>query len=130
MVRPTKLVRQWAGLRSRIEGAVVDEQRIGSIANMKYNVPEMSRVLGKAFEHFTSSEYPFDFYLAARRDNPNPESMGSHLGNFLRHAYQQSDASDGSSTALEKMVMDVVAMSLLTWTLRRFQQGEHASKAD
>jgi len=122
-VRPHNLVRQWAGLRTRIEMAVRDEGRIGSSANMKYNVPEMSRILRKAFLHFTTSEDPFDFYLAARRDNPNPESMGSHLGNFLRHAYEYGDRTGQHPDKVGKMVTDVVVASLLTWTFRRFQQG-------
>ncbi|KAK0631489.1 hypothetical protein B0T14DRAFT_559283 [Immersiella caudata] len=122
-VRPHNLVRQWAGLRSRIELAAREEQRVGNAANMKYNVPEMSRILGKAFIHFTTSEGPFDFYLAARRDNPNPETMGSHLGNFLRHVFEFDDKPVGEkSESAHGMMVDVVVAALLTWTFRRFPQ--------
>jgi len=123
-VRSYNLVRQWAGLRIRIDLAAREEQRVGNAANMKYNVPEMSRILTKAFTHFTTSEGPFDFYLAARRDNPNPETMGSHLGNFLRHAYEYGDKGHGeNSEKVSKMLIDVVMGALLTWTFRRFPQS-------
>lgn len=123
-VRSYNLVRQWAGLRIRIDLAAREEQRVGNAANMKYNVPEMSRILTKAFTHFTTLEGPFDFYLAARRDNPNPETMGSHLGNFLRHAYEYGDKGHGeNSEKVSKMLIDVVVGALLTWTFRRFPQS-------
>lgn len=123
-VRPYNLVRQWAGLRTRIEVEAREEQRVGNAANMKYNVPEMSRILGKAFLHFTTSEGPFDFYLAARRDNPNPETMGSHLGNFLHHAYELGDKHSGDKPGrIDSMIVDVVVAALLTWTFRRFPQS-------
>ncbi|KAK0639197.1 hypothetical protein B0T16DRAFT_238017 [Cercophora newfieldiana] len=122
-VKPHNLVRQWAGLRARIELAAREEQRVGNAANMKYNVPEMSRILNSAFVHFTSSEGPFDFFLAARRDNPNPDTMGSHLGNFLRHIYEYGDKQEGENyERVNKMLIDVVVAALLTWTFRRFAQ--------
>ncbi|KAK4100337.1 hypothetical protein N658DRAFT_536108 [Parathielavia hyrcaniae] len=122
-VRPQSLVRQWVGLRTRIEQAVRDEEGISAAANMKYNVSELSRVLGKAFEHFTTSEEPFDFFLAARRDNPNPETMASHLGNLFRHVYEHREKHAGEHGDVENMTVDVVVASLLTWTFRRFHQG-------
>jgi hypothetical protein len=123
-VSPARLVRQWTGLRNHIESAVRDEEMIVSAANMKYNVPELSRVLGKAFEHFTTSEDPFDFYLAAQRDNPSPVSMEGHIGNFLRHAYGYKNNHGSQLGDPDKMITDVVVASLLTWTTRRFQHGK------
>ena len=121
-VEPSAVVRQWAGLRQRIEIAVRDEQSLRSVANMKRNVIETSDILSKAFVHFATSDLPFDFYLAARKHDSNPFTMASHLANFLAHGYRHAETIPDIH-AVDSMLIDAIVAALLTWMMRRFSQG-------
>ena len=54
---------------------------------LNYNVPTMSHMINRAFEHFRMEDNAFDFYYAARQDNPNPRSPAEHIATLLRHAH-------------------------------------------
>jgi hypothetical protein len=86
---------------------------------MQYNVPALSHILTRAFEHFAASEKPFDFYLAARRDNPNPQSMQDHIANFLRHAFESGEDVEN----INEMVTQVTSIALLIYTYHHFGEG-------
>jgi hypothetical protein len=116
-----ELFDQYKSLRTLIELSVRDGNMLRERSLMQYNVPALSHILNRAFEHFSSSEDPFDFYLAARGDNPNPKSMPDHLANFLRHAFEYP-VKNGS---ISNMVFDVVTISLVIYTQRNFEQGRN-----
>jgi len=115
-----ELFDQYKSLRNLIELSVRDGNMLRKRSFMQYNVPALSHILNRAFEHFSSSEDPFDFYLAARGDNPNPKSMPDHLANFLRHAFEYL-VKNGS---IDDLVFDVVTISLVIYTQRNFEQGK------
>lgn len=115
-----ELFDQYKSLRTLIELSVRDGNMLRERSFMQYNVPALSHILNRAFEHFSSSEDPFDFYLAARGDNPNPKSMPDHLANFLRHAFEYP-VKNGS---IRDMIFDVVTISLVIYTQRNFEQGK------
>ncbi|OIW34180.1 hypothetical protein CONLIGDRAFT_677892 [Coniochaeta ligniaria NRRL 30616] len=117
--RPQELFRQYQSLRDTIEASVREGLTLRAESVMQYNVPALTHILNRAFEHFTTSEQPFDFYLAARKDNPNPQSMTEHVANFLRHAFE----SNGERKAMDVMVKDVISVALLTYTYREFSEG-------
>jgi hypothetical protein len=113
-----ELFDQYKSLRNLIELSVRDGNTLRERSFMQYNVPALSHILNRAFEHFSSSEDPFDFYLAARGDNPNPKSMPDHLAIFLRHAFELLGGN-------ENMAFEVVTVSLLVYTQRNFERGRH-----
>lgn len=117
--RPQELFRQYQSLRDTIEASVREGLTLRAESVMQYNVPALTHILNRAFEHFTTSEQPFDFYLAARKDNPNPQSMTEHVANFLRHAFEAG----GERKAMDGMVKDVISVALLTYTYREFSEG-------
>jgi len=114
-----ELFDQYKSLRILIELSVRDGNMLRERSFMQYNVPALSHILNRAFEHFSSSEDPFDFYLAARGDNPNPKSMPDHLANFLGHAFEYHD----TNRSIGDMAFDVVTISLVIYTQRNFEQG-------
>lgn len=119
-VQPSEVLRQWIGLRGIIESSVAEGQKLRS---RTYNVPALSHIFKQAFEHFTTSEQPFDFYLAARRDNLNPQSMSHHIGNFLRHAYDYAEKGPEKVGKVDSMISGVISMSFLVHTVRNFHEG-------
>jgi hypothetical protein len=123
--QPHELFDQYKGLRTMVELSVRDGNKLREWSFMKYNVPALSHILNRAFHHFSSSEDPLDFYLAARGDNPNPRSMPDHLANFLRHTSEYS-VNNGS---INDMVFDVVTMSFVVYTQRLFENGKPQSES-
>jgi hypothetical protein len=117
--KPQELYQQYRALRAMIESSVREGLSLRAESVMQYNVPALSHILTRAFEHFAESEKPFDFYLAARRDNPNPQSMEDHIANFLRHAFE----SGGDVQIVNKMVTQVISIALLIYTYHHFQEG-------
>ncbi|KAN0096064.1 hypothetical protein V8E51_014869 [Hyaloscypha variabilis] len=124
--RPQELYKQYRALRAIIESSVRDGLTLRAESVMQYNVPALSHILTRAFAHFAASEDPFDFYLAARRDNPNPQTMQDHIANFLRHAFECSD----DIKATNEMVIRVTSIALLIDTYHRFQEGTAPNPAD
>jgi hypothetical protein len=114
--RPQELYKQYRALRALIESSVREGLTLRAESVMRYNVPALSHILTRAFEHFAASEKPFDFYLAARRDNPNPQSPEDHIANFLRHAFECG----GDVETTNKMVTEVASIALLIYTYHHF----------
>lgn len=111
-----KSFQQYQDLRHQIIDASQKSQSLRAKNCMQYNVPMLSHILNNAFEHFRTSDEPFDFYKAARHDNPNPISVPGHISNFIRHLFSLGQFPPG-------MVSKVIAFSLVTWTLRNFGLG-------
>jgi hypothetical protein len=55
-----------------------------STAWTRYDVPSMTHVFNRPFEHFAELDQAFDFHVAARKDNPTPISIPGHIANLLR----------------------------------------------
>ena len=85
---------------------------------MQFNVPVLSHILSRAFEHIRTSAAPFNFYVAARNDNPNPATMSNHIANFLRLVHDLPD------DAAVDMAQEVVAAGCVSWAFREFTQGK------
>ena len=111
-----QIFQQYRELRKQIVRASETGQEIRSKSWTQYNIPTLSHLLNRAFEHFRASEQPFDFYQAARKDNPSPVSMSDHIANFLRHMR----SSEGK---VSQMFPNVVSICLVSCALRNFQQG-------
>jgi patatin-like phospholipase/acyl hydrolase len=114
--QPEELFRQYQHLRSKLDYASTQAQSLRQKGWTQYNVPALSSILVKAFEHFRLSDEAFDFYLAARKDNPTPRSFPDHIANFLRLALRSPLA----ASTVEKMIQQNIALSFVTWALRNF----------
>jgi energy-coupling factor transporter ATP-binding protein EcfA2 len=115
-----ELFKQYQQLRTRIDGASQRARSLRSRSWMQYNVPSLSHILLKAFEHFRASDKPFDFYKAARKDSPNPQSSSNHIANFLRLAFD----SDCDPMKIKEMIPAVIALSFITWFVRNLSHGK------
>jgi len=111
-----QIFQQYQKLREQIVEASEAGQEVRSKSWTQYNIPTLSHLLNRAFEHFRTSEKPFDFYKAARKDNPNPISVSDHIANFLRHM----QLTQGKVT---DMFPKVLSICLVSCALRNFEQG-------
>lgn len=111
-----KIFKQYQDLRHQIVDASQWNQLLRSKNWMQYNVPMLSHILNQAFEHFRTSDDPFDFYQAARNDNPNPISVSDHISNFIRHLHLLP-------AFPPEMIPKVIAVCLVTWARRNFELG-------
>jgi hypothetical protein len=89
---------------------------------MKFNASQLSDIIDIVFEHFSVSQQPLVFHLAAQRAMSNPEPTLGHFANFLRHS--EHFANDDS---INRMIFDVIAISLVVWTQRNFSACKIAS---
>jgi hypothetical protein len=121
-----ELFDQYAALRKQIELASRDGQSLRASSFMQYSVPSLTHILSKAFEHFRTAEKPFDFYTAARMDNPNPKSMPDHVANLLSHALDLH----AEDEEIDTMLYDTVSVCLVIYTFRRFQDGTYAPEKE
>jgi hypothetical protein len=127
-----QIFQQYRALREQIVQASQAAQEIRSRSWTQYNVPTLSYLLNRAFEHFRTSEKPFDFYKAARKDNPNPVSESDHIANFLRHIRLSQDKEANEFPQAyghppqdwpDKMFSQTVSTCLVSWALRNLTQG-------
>ena len=114
-----EIMRQYRVLRRQIVQAVEAGQRARSNSWTRYDVSSLSHLFGRAFHHFARLPGPFDFYTAARKDNPMSVTMADHIANLLR--YMQS-----REKRLENF-HSVVAVCLITFVYRDFRQGSSDS---
>ncbi|KAM0716770.1 hypothetical protein Q7P37_008215 [Cladosporium fusiforme] len=113
---PTEeLFRQYRALRAQIFDASQQAQLGRAQAWMQWNVPTLSHILTRAFDHFRTSTEALNFYDVLRNDNPTPTTMSDHIANFLRLVHELPDL------ALD-MAKDLVAAGCLTWAQRELAQ--------
>ncbi len=110
-----EVMRQYRVLRGQIIQAVEAGQQARSNSWTRYDVSSLSHLFGRAFHHFAKLPGPFDFYTAARKDNPMSVTMADHIANLLRYM-QPSDR------RLENFY-SVVAVCLITFVSRDFRRG-------
>jgi hypothetical protein len=127
-----QIFQQYRGLREQIIRASQAAQETRSRSWTQYNIPTLSYLLNRAFEHFRTSEEPFDFYKAARKDNPNPGSESDHIANFLRHIRLSQEKVAKMSPQIhehlsqeraDKMFSQAVSTCLVSWAIRNLTQG-------
>lgn len=111
-----EIFKQYQRLRKQIVRASEAGQEVRSKSWTQYNIPTLSHLLLRAFEHFRISDTPFDFYQAARKDNPNPASISDHISNLLRHLQL-------SKIKEPEIFAKVVSICMVSYALRNFEQG-------
>ena len=113
-----ELFGQYSKLRRHIETASKEGQEKRSRSWMRYNVPAMSQLFYRAFNHFATSADPFDFYNAARNDNVSPISMSDHIANLLQYLKR-------AGLDLKKLgiIPRILAACLVSYPLRTFERG-------
>jgi len=116
---PDELFNQYRNLRNEIIHAPQDDQLTKSPTWMKWNVPTLTHIINRAFDHFRTSDGPFDFYDAARNDNASPSSTSDHIANFLRHAYESSYQSGN----VNGLISEVISICLVIREARARNQG-------
>jgi hypothetical protein len=115
-VSATQIYRQYLHLRKLVVDGVFKGQQVRSNSWARYDVPSMTHLLNRAFEHFAEFDQPFDFHVAARKDNPTPISIPGHIANLLRHL--------GTTTQQLESFENIVAICLVTYIYRSFDYGE------
>ena len=108
-----EIYRQYQSLRKQIDRASELSQDCRRRSWTQYNVPTLTHLLQRAFEHYRTLDRPFDFYTAARKDNPNPSSPADHIANFLSRTWALRDSE-------LTMFKTVVSVSLVNYVLRNF----------
>ena len=108
------IYKQYQSLRGQIDRASEASQEGRKRSWTQYNVPTLTHLLNRAFDHYRTTDRPFDFYTAARRENPNPSSPADHIANFLSRTWKFRDSKLSMFTA-------VVSMSLVGYVLRNFE---------
>lgn len=111
----TEVFDQYVQLRNLVVSATKRAQQVRSASWTRYDVPTMSNLLSRAFDHFSRSSEPFDFYTAARKDNPTPVSLPGHIANLLRHMKTSTNGLDSFAK--------IVAVCLISYVCRNFNQG-------
>ena len=109
-----EIYKQYESLRRKIERACETSQEGRRRSWTQYNVPTLTHLLSRAFEHYRTTDRPFDFFTAARKDNPTITSPADHMANYLSRIWKNRD-SDLS------MFTTVVSVSLLNYVLRNFE---------
>lgn len=112
----TRLYGQYRHLRQVVVDGVLIGQQVRSNSWTRYDVPSMTHLLNRAFEHFAEFDKPFDFHTAARKDNPTPISIPGHVANLLRHL--------GTTAEQLENFEIIVAVCLVTYIYRSFDFGK------
>lgn len=111
---------QYLKLRTLIDDSCQRAIDLRSKMWMKYNVSSFSQMLFAAFEHFRINDKPFNFSDVARISKPSPQSLPSHIANYLRLALDDQESSEESKA----MIPDIIALSLVVWSLRTLDYGK------
>ncbi|OAP64551.1 hypothetical protein AYL99_00523 [Fonsecaea erecta] len=77
--------KQYSHLRKLIVDSVASAQKARSKSYFRHDVASAINLTNRAFRHFAEYDDPFDFHIAARKDNPTPISIPGHIANLLRH---------------------------------------------
>jgi energy-coupling factor transporter ATP-binding protein EcfA2 len=115
---------QYLGLRTLIDEASSRSISMRSQVWMKYEVASFSHMLFAAFEHFRTSDKPFNFNQVVRISKPNPQTFLNHIANFLRLALNAP-----SSRRFKGMIPDIIALDLVVWSMRTLHQGKRPFRA-
>jgi hypothetical protein len=97
---PDEVFNQYRYLRRLVVQAANTAQTTREESWTRYDVPTLTHLLQRAFEHFATQKTPFDFYVAARKDNPTPISMSEHIANFIRHMQDKKAAPEEIPTII------------------------------
>jgi hypothetical protein len=123
---PRTLFGRYRALRDQIEASVRESQELRRASLIKCNMTALAHILNRAFEHFSTSEEPFNFYTAAMHNNISPQSMAEHIANFLRH----SVAAGWPSSDRKNVVENVITVCFQIYTTRNFTEDTPGMKMD
>ncbi|EXJ60918.1 hypothetical protein A1O7_05071 [Cladophialophora yegresii CBS 114405] len=112
---PDRIYQQYSHLRKLIVGGVQAAQKARSKSYFRHDVPSAIDLIGQAFRHFAESNEPFDFHVAARKDNPTPISIPGHIANLLRHL--------GTTEERFSKFEIIVAICLISYNYRTSRLG-------
>ncbi|OCT52873.1 hypothetical protein CLCR_09577 [Cladophialophora carrionii] len=115
--RDERVFTQYLGLRTLIDEASRRAVSMRSQVWMRYDVASFSQMLFAAFEHFRTSDKPFNFNQVVRINKPHPRSLLSHIANFLRLALKTTYV-----RGIRAMIPDIVALNLVVWAMRTLHQ--------
>ncbi|EXJ60327.1 hypothetical protein A1O7_04479 [Cladophialophora yegresii CBS 114405] len=115
--RDEKAFAQYLGLRTLIDEASRRAVSMRSQVWMTYDVASFSQMLFAAFEHFRTSDKPFNFNQVVRISRPKPHSVLGHIANFLRLAMNTIH-----SRETKAMIPDIIALNLVVWAMRNLHQ--------
>jgi hypothetical protein len=90
-IRSDEVERQYRLLRRQIMAGCSTALETRKRSWVHYNIQDLSRLYGLAFDHYATHDSPLDFYRATRKDNPNPQNMTDHIMNLLRHMENTED---------------------------------------
>jgi energy-coupling factor transporter ATP-binding protein EcfA2 len=112
---PDRIYQQYSLLRKLIVGGVQAAQKARSKSYFRHDVASAIDLIGQAFRHFAEFNEPFDFHLAARKDNPTPMSIPGHIANLLRHL--------GTTKEKFSKFEIIVAVCLVSYNYRTSRHG-------
>lgn len=119
--QPEELFEQYKKLRLQIlESSQTSMNTRAGKSWTRTNIPKMIRIVHRAFEHFRTSDEPFDFYEAVGSDIFNPSNTEEHLGSFLKLA----NACTRTSTNTYELIIEALSLSMVVRVLRSNRQGE------
>ncbi|KIW92734.1 uncharacterized protein Z519_06582 [Cladophialophora bantiana CBS 173.52] len=112
---PDRVYQQYSHLRKLIVEGVQSAQKARSKSYFRHDVASAINLTNRAFRHFAEYDEPFDFHVAARKDNPTPISIPGHIANLLRHL----------GTTVEKFAKFevIVAIGLVAYNFRSSALG-------
>ncbi|KAI9853558.1 MAG: hypothetical protein M1813_002064 [Trichoglossum hirsutum] len=90
-IHADEVERQYRLLRRQIMAGCSSALETRQRSWVHYDIQDLSRLYGLAFDHYATNDSPLDFYRAARKDNPNPQNMTDHIMNLLRHMENAGD---------------------------------------
>lgn len=113
---PDRLYQQYSHLRKLIVEGVQSAQKARSKSYFRHDVQSAIDLTNRAFRHFAEYNTPFDFHVAARKDNPTPVSIPGHIANLLRHL--------GTTKEMFAKFEVIVAICLIAYNYRSSSLGE------
>jgi hypothetical protein len=116
LANPSEVFTQYRSLRKLIVLGTKAAQKDRGESWTHYDAPTLAHLLHRAFNHFATQQGPFDFYTAARKDNPTPVSTAEHIANFIRHMQDK----DGD---LDKIPI-IITASFIAYAYRQFNHGK------
>jgi hypothetical protein len=116
LANPAEVFAQYRSLRRLIVYGTDAAQKARGESWTRYDAPTLAHLLNRAFNHFAAQQTPFDFYKAARKDNPTPVSMAEHIANFIRHMQERKGAPDEIPT--------IITAGFIAYAHREFNWGE------
>lgn len=117
--RPNQLLKQIKALHKKITDTCTSSQQEKDTQGTKRNASDLSLLLGKAFDHFTTNiDKPFNFVHAWLEINPVPEDFVLKQGILELVIAVQKACPERDCLEIWDKVVDLVASSILLAAVR------------